>query len=112
MHLCKIRKTALRRNAGAMATPEALDIEAQQLEDKADRLGNEAIDLEKQQLKTSAKAKLQEAETSRVNARRKRDQADALRLQISGVIHVVLLCISGPFDANWSHRMLSRWSAG
>ncbi|KAK9837754.1 hypothetical protein WJX74_004318 [Apatococcus lobatus] len=83
----RIRKTALRYNAGAMATPEALDIEAQQLEDKADRLGNEVIELEKQQLAISAKAKLQEAETSRVNASRKRDQADALRLQISGSEH-------------------------
>ncbi|KAK9834083.1 hypothetical protein WJX84_004889 [Apatococcus fuscideae] len=73
--------------SGAMATPEALDIEAQQLEDKADRLGNEVIELEKQQLAISAKAKLQEAETSRVNASRKRDQADALRLQISGSEH-------------------------
>ncbi len=91
-----------------METPDALDGEAQQLENQAHHLGNEAIGLKKEGLTTAAKVKSQEAEMSRVNASRKRNLADALRLQTIGVIHTVLFGIGCPSDASLSQHMLGR----
>ena len=84
-------------SSGAMTTPQELDNEAQQLENEAKSLEDIAIDLYHQQHVIPAQVNIQRAQTLRGHAGRKRDEAHALRSQVSGVSDEDFACIKKRF---------------